>query len=761
MHKREGERKGFFNKFSRFMLTGTKALLAIGATLLGAVVGGLIYGILDFLAHPESFRAGKKPEPSSDSAPGRAEVLPLQIRTSDRRQVVVVRFIAGKGGISEGGGIKVGLCRTIHFGKGRRRVNFVLSYGWGPLQNTRPRSDNYFSVEVRSRNRLSLEVERKGSFPLRLLLRILGRNLLRKKGAILDPPDLTYLLLEQSKIKIRIVGGRLEEGEEIVITLGDTRFGGRGWKVPFHPVLTEFLVEVDERALGRYRPIESFPSLKVTGRVATALEVYLSTFPEQDKTRKGVTRAVDGEGNIDPAFAGEVELGWADRAYPQLTLTLDTSHAGSKTFILKSEGSASPPGKSGYLRARARLDRRVLQGRSNPLVGEDQNGFHLYWGDIHIHSALCDGTAGPHYVYERARDLEGLDFAALSPHDTLGSFEPTGRTTDEIELIRELVDSYNRQHGFAAFLGYEWTHPAEGHRNIYFAPHERDPVFCDYLHPQSDTLEKLLARLEGKDYMMVPHHPAWRKMFWLPCNWLKFIRPKLPPNYNWGKPGERAVRLVEIYGGHGCSESFHGPFPITHGKREGFWPAFLGDDRGKPGYGAYIQEALALGYRFGFIGGSDRHDHAVDERKYPVTIYPHGLAAVWARSCTAPEIWEGLNQRRTYSTSGARIFLFFRANGLFMGEEGRLPSEVEISFRVMGTAPLLAIHLVKYDLRGYDTKTWAAERDFEPGTMELEEHLRDGDLVGDTFYYLRIAQQDGHWAWSSPIWLDQGERADQ
>ncbi len=722
-------------------------------SILGVLAGGIIYGIFDFLAFPESMRAGKKPEPTVEQAPGRAEIMPGQVIAGGKPQTVILRFIAGKGGISEGGGVKLAPCRVIEFPGGKRRAHYVLAHGWGTLQNTKPKRANYFACEAKSRNPLRLEVERKPALPLRFFLRLAGYHFLRWRGTRLPLLDLTNLMLEESKIKVRVRGGRLDEGEEIIFTLGDRRQGGKGWTIPAHPILTEMMLEVDERALGRYRMINEIPTIKVTGGEAQSLE--LNVFPplESEPKVKIHLRAVDPHGETDSAFCGKLEVLPTKGESQIAEIELRLEDGGHKFFSVNRE-EVSPSGSSiVYLQARSRHPSKPFTGRSNPFIVAQQDEKRLFWGDIHIHSALCDGTASPRYVYERARDEEGLDFASLTTHDTLGKFEPTGRTQEEIELHHQLAEEFTRQGEFVALLGYEWSHHGAGHRNIYFAPTEKDPIFPEYLDAKSDTPEKLIHQLGERNYMVVPHHSAWRKVFYLPFNWGKFLRIKIPQSFHWGVGGER-LRLVEVYSSHGSSERFHGPYPITHGKGGVFWPSCLRDDRGAPGWGSYVQEALALGYRFGFTGGGDRHDQAVDERKYPIRVYPHGLVGVWAEALTPTSIWEALYARRTYATTGARIFLRFRINDLFMGEEGALTTEPEVYIRVAGTAPIKEIELVKYDLRGYMARTIKPEEDFPGDSWDTEYRLVDRDIVDSTFYYLRVSQEDGHQAWSSPIWLD-------
>jgi hypothetical protein len=268
------------------------------------------------------------------------------------------------------------------------------------------------------------------------------------------------------------------------------------------------------------------------------------------------------------------------------------------------------------------------------------------------------------------------------------------------------------------------------------------------LEEASDTAAKLEALLAGHEALVIPHHTAWRRVFLALFNWLKFIRMRIPEAYTWWGPQNEQQRLVEVYSMHGSSERHDGPFPITHGRPRGFFPRFLRDDRAGPGHGSYVQEALAGGLRLGMIAGSDRHDYAADERFHPVDVYPPGLTAVWAESLSDESLWRSMWNRRVYGTSGARILLELFADGLPMGSEYLCPSNPRLQGRVVGTAPLRLAELLRHDERGYRV-AWSGGGGEEEATFDFE----DTDIRGEAFYYLRVEQEDGHCAWSSPIWL--------
>jgi hypothetical protein len=137
----------------------------------------------------------------------------------------------------------------------------------------------------------------------------------------------------------------------------------------------------------------------------------------------------------------------------------------------------------------------------------------------------------------------------------------------------------------------------------------------------------------------------------------------------------------------------------------------------------------------------------VDERFLPIDIYPRGLTAIQADELTPQALWRSLYNRRVYGTTGKRIVLELFADGLPMGTEYVCTGRPRLHGRVIGTALLRKAELLRYDERGYTT-AWSAG-----GAAEAAFDFSDDDLRGEGFYYLRVEQEDGHCAWSSPIWI--------
>ena len=140
-----------------------------------------------------------------------------------------------------------------------------------------------------------------------------------------------------------------------------------------------------------------------------------------------------------------------------------------------------------------------------------------------------------------------------------------------------------------------------------------------------------------------------------------------PTNLDWHAP--EIERLAEIHSTHGTSEWF-------------------------------VRDALRRGYRVGITAGTD----GITGR--PGGCHPgwrnnrnvrNGLTAVYAEELTRTGIWEALQARRCYATSGARIGLWFEVDGQPMGSEINGSARPVVTIKVEGTAPLESVELLRDD----------------------------------------------------------------
>ena len=675
----------------------------------------------------------RKPPLCRDVAPGEAWVVPPEVAAGGSPVTVTLVFRCGEGGIRRGGGIRVCPARLVDFGGGARRAVPLLMSGWGAWQTRYPRLPNYVSVCLSSSSHARVRLNRLGLFPLKALLRYLWWTVAGKLGADLPPFDLLYHLLEERKVRVKVVEGELREGDEIRLVIGDHSRGGRGWKVPFRASSLDLAVEVDEAGDGRYRLVRECPRLRATGGEVEGLEAVLQA-REPGRARLWV-RAVDGKGDTAEDFTGSLRV-WDGAGRLITEFRINEAERGVKGVELEL------PGEDGI---RLRVEAGPHAARSNPLPARWM-GRRLFWGDLHVHSALCDGTLDPTEFYRWAREEGALDFAAITTHDNVARFEPSGRE-EEWELMRRLAEEFTEPGAFVVLLGYEWSRHSRGHRGVFYAPGEPDPRVFSSTEDEAQEVEDLEEALGERMALLVPHHTAWRKVFFIPWNWAKFIRLRIPERYTWGENDGRMQRLVEIYSDHGSSEYPDPSLPITHGNPGPPFPPFMRYDGCREGVGNYVREALAAGYRLGIIAGSDRHDYPLDPARYSVPVHPRGLTGLWAEELTPEAVWAALWNRTVYGTTGARMVVQLEADGLPMGSEYVALRPPCLRGRVMGHGRIRA-ELWRHGAEGYSL-AWSGA-----GSDEVSFELEDGKAGGSVFYYLRAEQEDGHKAWSSPIWVD-------
>ncbi|MCZ6636266.1 MAG: hypothetical protein O7G87_22950, partial [bacterium] len=107
-------------------------------------------------------------------------------------------------------------------------------------------------------------------------------------------------------------------------------------------------------------------------------------------------------------------------------------------------------------------------------------------------------------------------------------------------------------------------------------------------------------------------------------------------------------------------------------------------------------------------------------------------------------------ERRCYATTGARIYIDFRINNHPMGSTVQA-SDYAFTAEILGTAKIDRVELM---LNGSLARTFTPKQQHITldGILDLP-----FSVLGIYYCYLRLRQQDGQRAWTSPIWLEQAE----
>ncbi len=349
-----------------------------------------------------------------------------------------------------------------------------------------------------------------------------------------------------------------------------------------------------------------------------------------------------------------------------------------------------------------------LRGKSNvTLCREGTPSLNLYFGDIHGHSRMSDGTGTPEDYYRYARRVSGLDIAALTDHSDFGTIPFKSPVWDRIK--RAAQDAYEPGR-FVTFVAFEWTNWQYGHRNVYYRD-GKGPVFRS-IDPESDTPQKLWRLIEPFEAMTVAHHVGGG-----------------PVATDWNIPPGTQERLVEICSIHGSSEHYGGEACIYHAVK-----------------GAFVRDALAQGYRLGIIGSGDTHDGHPGQCTVGAIV--GGLLGAYSPQLTREAVWQAFQRRQVYATSGPKIILNFRvADSPMGGEVAWSPSSgpIPVGLRVVCCDAIEAVEIIRsgetlFHEKGNGVFAQLLIQDPQP-------------LPGVSWYYARILQKDGNMAWSSPVWV--------
>lgn len=511
-----------------------------------------------------------------------------------------------------------------------------------------------------------------------------------------------------------VVSGRaLAAGELVRVTYGAGEAGARAGR--YADRTARLWLAVDGDGDGVRAVVADSPAVTVGPGPPARLVLTLPSVVEPREPARLTVAVLDGRGNAGVRFAGEVRL----RLEPELPDVPEL--AGREGIVTLRDGDGGVTSLpvtipfEGVWRVRGRTE-GGLEAESNPMqvaAGAER----VLWADLHGHSNLSDGTGTPEDYFRYARDVAALDVAALTDHDHWG-MRFLDSHADIWQETRDQVRRFHRPGRFVALLGYEWTSWLYGHRHVLYFGDEGEVLSSS--DPRYERPDQLWQALKGRDAMTVAHHSAGGPVA---TSWAFPPDPELEP-------------VTEVASVHGASEAADAPSAIYD-----------------PVAGNFVRDALDRGLRLGFVGSGDGHDG------HPGLAHLNGpsggVAAILAPELSREAVRAALLERRVYATNGPRIVLRATLGGepmgavIPVGDDGRLAAELEVT--VMATAPVARVEVIRSG-RVVEEAPGEGLRDLAM-TQPLE-GLRPGEYV-----YLRVVQEGGGAAWSSPWFVVDAEPA--
>ncbi|MBN9378795.1 MAG: DUF3604 domain-containing protein [Chlamydiales bacterium 38-26] len=490
-----------------------------------------------------------------------------------------------------------------------------------------------------------------------------------------------------------------------------------------------FNLYVDPSGKGHYVEPEVF-SLDIKGNTLHSIRVVAPSYVTRNKRFDVIVRFEDQYGNLtsDAPEDTLIELSY-EHLRENLNWKLFVPETG---FIALPNLYFNEPGIY-TIRLLNTYTKEVFQ--SPPIKCFADNSKSVFWGILHGESERIDSTENIESCLRHFRDDKGMNYFGASP------FENQEETSNEMwKSISQNILEFDENDRFTTFLGTQWvgTPGDEGVRQVVFLKDHKQPLRKK--DTKYSSLKKIYKSFSPKEIISIPTFTMGKGY--------EFDFSNFDPDY------ERVVEIYNAWGSSECTKKEGNLRPIQINGKVGVQESLEGS----------IQKALMNNCRFGFVAGGldDRGIYAPFFEGDQVQYSP-GMTAIIANEHTRASLAEALYNRSCYATTGERIIVGLYIAGSPMGSEistaqkHGLNINRHISGFVAGTTHLKSVEIIRNGkvLKAFKPEGYSLDFTFDDMTPLDKVTLSTKDKSPPfVFYYLRVVQEDGHMAWSSPIWVD-------
>jgi hypothetical protein len=155
----------------------------------------------------------------------------------------------------------------------------------------------------------------------------------------------------------------------------------------------------------------------------------------------------------------------------------------------------------------------------------------------------------------------------------------------------------------------------------------------------------------------------------------------------------------------------------------------------------FVWNAWAKGYKLGVQASSDHWSTHIS------------YACLLAENFTREGLLDAIRKRHAYGATDNIILDVHVRSGKevhIMGDSFQSDVEPQVSVHTVGTGAIKQIDVIKNQKFVYTAR---------PGGKEASFDFTDENFgAGDNYYYVRVLQEDGQIAWSSPVWVKSNEK---
>lgn len=330
--------------------------------------------------------------------------------------------------------------------------------------------------------------------------------------------------------------------------------------------------------------------------------------------------------------------------------------------------------------------------------------WNVYFGQLHAHTNLSDGTGSVEEAFDYASKVENLDFFAVTDHsDSFDNADAGAIDTDGASISagwaagKQAAASVTNE-DFVGLFGFEMTWPEDkqlGHISTFNTPgwQTRDQEDFENVPTALEHYYKALTTVPGSVSQF--NHPD-------------IIHGDFERFDHYSPEYDEAISLLEIAGEDGAVDC------------------------------EYYHLALDKGWHVAPTNNQNNHNGQWGDASRARTV-------ILAETLTEEALYDAMKDRRVYATQDSDLTVYYTLNGAVMGSI--LPKSEEAEITVFLSDPT-------------DEAIGNVEVVADGGTVLTEQVGTPAQMLelsvsgGYSYYYLRITQPDGDVAVTAPVWMD-------
>ncbi|HRW58157.1 MAG TPA: DUF3604 domain-containing protein [Chlamydiales bacterium] len=491
---------------------------------------------------------------------------------------------------------------------------------------------------------------------------------------------------------------------------------------PFH-------ISVDTTGKGQYKESDVF-YLDIRGNVLSNLKIIAPSYVSKNKRFDVIVRFEDAYGNLTSNAPEDTLI---ELSYENLRENFSW-----KIFVPETGFITLPNlyfNENGVYRIQLKNLKTGDLFYSSPIQCFENSELSLFWGNLHGESERYDSEENIESCLRYFRDDMSYQFYGISP------FDKEEQTSNDLwKNMNQNVSEFTEEDRFICFSGFQYVgeSKAEGIKQFIYSKENKPILRKDDL--KSNSAKKIYKTYSPKDLISIPTFT---------------MGPDSEYDFkSFNNEFEKVVEIYNAWGSSECAEKEGNLFPI---RKESKKKANYSPD-------GSIMNALNNNCRFGFVaGGLD--DRGIYDSFYESDQkqYTPGLTAIIAKNQTRESLFQALSAKSCFATTGAKMLININVANSPMGSELSTQTKPGLEYNrhisgfVIGIKSIEFVELIR---------NGKVLKKFEPNKTDFEFAFDDSEKIQDVvidlkseeppfvYYYLRAKQEDGHMAWSSPIWVD-------